>query len=179
MTCIAGIADGERVWMGGDSAVTFDDGLQIACDSKLWRAGKFLLGGAGAPSFVGAVRYEMMTPKRRGDDPARFVGRDLVAAMREALAACGFTRSGDDGCYGDGEMLVGYRGALYHVGSDLGIHAIPCGYAAIGSATAVALGALHALRDRPPVERLRAALEAAEAHSAKVRAPFTFEELKP
>jgi ATP-dependent protease HslVU (ClpYQ) peptidase subunit len=179
MTCIVGIVDRGRVLMGGDSAVTFDDGMQVACASKLWRAGKFLLGGAGDPGFVGAVRYEMMTPKRRGEDPARFVGRDLVAAMREALAACGFTRSTDDGCYGGGEVLVGYRGALYHVGSDLGFHAIPCGYAAIGSASSVALGALHALRDRPPVERLRAALEAAAEHSAKVRAPFTFEELKP
>ena len=44
MTCIVGLIDGRRVWMGGDSAGVSGLDITVRADAKVFRNGDFLIG---------------------------------------------------------------------------------------------------------------------------------------
>jgi ATP-dependent protease HslVU (ClpYQ) peptidase subunit len=76
----------------------------------------------------------------------------------------------------EGAVLIGYRGGLYVVSSDLGVSDIDRDVMAIGSGGDYALGALYATRESGahPMDRLRTALAAAATFNASVGPPYAF-----
>lgn len=183
MTCIVGINEGGRIWIGADSLGVAGTFAVVRKDRKLIRLTspgcETLIGFSGSYRLGHLLAHGFEPPRpRAGDDPAAFMVTDFVEAVRNRLRAGGALRVKDQVEEIDGAFLVGFGGRLFQIEQDLQAGEAAAGYDACGSGAEVALGALHATRGRAdPEARLTAALEAAEAHGAAVRRPFHIESM--
>lgn len=169
MTCIAGIAHGGRVLLGGDSLVSLGTAGAVLCaEPKVWRRGHVVFGATGTVRACDAAEaIEPGTP-----DTYETAREYVLAAVVEPLRHCRALR-GIDG--DEFEMLVGYCGQLFVVTEQLGLWSPRGGVAAVGSAEAYAMGAMHAARSLKPKARARKGLEAAAALCpGYVSPPFAF-----
>lgn len=179
MTCITGIAKHGVVWIGGDSAGTTAQNQQtIREDEKVFalksETDAFLLGCTTSFRFIDLLKYEFVPPPCTDENLHRYMVTQFVQAMREVLKKGGFAKKDNEQEEG-GHTLVGFRGTLYTIESDYQVGIPRCQYAALGSASDVALGSLfttmHFL-DMEPERRLLVALQAAARHYADVAEPF-------
>lgn len=182
MTCIVAFRDDDRVWMGSDScaardSLVFTDARPKVRSVRVWcedtRSHEHVLWATAGLAAVGQVLDAAMAewPSPHGGPAA------LSAFFRATLDAAGMVdKSGVPKTADCATMaLVAWRSTLWEVGADFYVKAAER-YAAIGSGEDVAYGALHAccglLAERCGVVAVRAALDAASAHTAYVRAPF-------
>ncbi|TIU11015.1 MAG: hypothetical protein E5W44_12150 [Mesorhizobium sp.] len=160
MTCIAGLVDNGKVYMGGDSAAYGDDAVEVRANRKVFRNGEYLIG------FTGSFRVGQLLQYTPLDAPGANVVGHLVTAIVPAIKKLVGKEEFSD-------ILIGCRGRLFKVCTDYSVAEFHS-YAAAGQGEPYALGRLHGSLG-PPEQRLVAALAAAEAHSAAVRAPFYVE----
>jgi len=163
--CVA-VAAGGRVLMGADSAVTGADGSQATLrDPKVFRSGSFVVAAAGSGDWWHLIRYRVRWPRLRAQDSEEAVRVQLVDALSLACQDCDVEPE-------SGETLLGIHGRIYILEGELVPVRLTTCYAAIGSGSAWALGALYATAQVPPRERVALALAAAAAHCATVRRPW-------
>lgn len=176
MTCIVGIAQGGRVWLGGDNAGFIGGTILQHNNGKVFRSGEFVMGCAGNRRFGELARYAFKPPTIKIKDVERYMVTTFIDALREALRGKGYLSStngqeGADRENGDG-MLVGVRGGLYFVGCDFTASMVADGMFSIGCGQDYALGALYATPAAEPEVRIGVALAAAERYSDGVVGPF-------
>jgi ATP-dependent protease HslVU (ClpYQ) peptidase subunit len=177
MTCIAGIVEAGKVYIGGDSAGIAGYDLMLRADPKVFRKKDCVIGFTSSFRMGQLLRYSLHAPNQPdGMDVFEYMATLFVENVRECFKAGGYTRKESEQEYG-GIFLAGYAGRLFGIDGDFQVFEAACGYAAIGSGAAYALGAIHASKGRTPRERLQAALIAAQAFSTAVREPFVIEEL--
>jgi len=173
MTCIVGLVDGDRVWLGGDSAGVAGYDLVVRADRKVFRNGAYVMGFT--TSFrMGQLLRHGFEPPAPPDPPAdleAFMATTFIDAVRERLKAGGWAVKNLEQEQG-GTFLVGVRGRLFEIGSDYQVGESVDGFSAVGCGDQVAHGALFASRGRPAIDRVVTALAAAERFSAGVRRPF-------
>jgi ATP-dependent protease HslVU (ClpYQ) peptidase subunit len=187
VTCIVAIAQGGRVIMGGDSALTDDDMQQSSmAETKVFLKGEFLIGGSGSARGGQLMRFKFAPPKRpRGMDPDEYMATLWIDELRKIFKAGGHTffetEGGEESSSTNG--LIGYRGSIWVMyGADFQIERLRDPYAVIGSGGVLALGALFATKDivdLKPERRVKVALEAACKYNASCRPPFTIATLEP
>jgi hypothetical protein len=99
----------------------------------------------------------------------------FIDSIRERFKHGGFAEISNNkeegGCF-----LVGVRGRLFSIESDYQVGESASGYSACGSGAAVSLGSLFSTHGHEPYHRVRIALEAAQALTPYVLAPFTIME---
>ena len=177
MTCIVGLIDGKKVWMGGDSAGVDPDALSIAtCKMpKVFKVGKFVIGFSVSFRMGQLLQYKLKPPKHPPDmDTYEYMVKHFVEAVRRCFGDGGLGNNGDDNNSSGGNFLVGYQGRLFLVLADYTVFESSEPYAATGCGGEYAVGALHGASGRStPEARILKALKAAEHHSAGVRGPFT------
>jgi hypothetical protein len=173
VTCIVGIADGESVWLGGDSAGISGWDKTIFTEPKVFRNGEWVMGFT--TSFrMGQLLQHVLVPPRLPEPSVpleRFMVTEFIDAVRQTLRGGGFAKKENDVERG-GQFLVGIRGRLFFVDSDYQVGESTDGYAAIGSGFAYALGSLYATEGADNEDRVRASLKAAVKFSAGVAEPF-------
>lgn len=179
MTCIVGIADGERVLIGADSAAVEGGGfaLSVRADRKVVRVGDFAFGFT--TSFrMGQLLAHTFTPpaRRHGQDLFGYMVADFVPACRQVFELGGWAEV-RDGRHTGGDFLVGHAGRLFCVYSDFQVAEQAADFSSVGCGAELARGALWATQGQPMRSRAELALRAAAAMSAGVRGPFHFEEL--
>jgi ATP-dependent protease HslVU (ClpYQ) peptidase subunit len=173
MTCIVGIAENGKVYIGGDSAGVSGLDLTVRSDEKVFKNGEFLFGFTTSFRMGQLLRFSFSPPSRaEGVDDYRFLVTTFINAVRDILKSGGFATS-HDGRERGGTFLLGYRGKLYYVDSDYQVAAAADGFAACGCGDQVANGAMFATSHVEPRPRIEIALKAAERFSAGVRGPFT------
>ena len=173
MTCIVGLVDSGRVWMGGDSAGTAGWDLIVRADRKVFRNGPYVMGFTTSYRMGQLLRhgFEAPVPPKSSGDLEAFMATSFVDAVRERLKAGGWASKNNEQEEG-GDFLVGVGGRLFEVCSDYQVGESLNGYAAIGVADQVAHGALFASEGRTAADRVVLALAAAERFSGAVRRPF-------
>jgi ATP-dependent protease HslVU (ClpYQ) peptidase subunit len=170
MTAIVGLAHNNRIWIGGDSALSDgDDTLVISRDPKVFRRADGLIIG-----FCGSLRFGQLVAltqfPRRGPDVDLWVRQDVCKALRQGARDAGF----ELGCgadQDDSQALLGVSGELYVLDVGAVAYRPADAFAAVGSGSSWALGAMHVSRGRPKA-RLVGALEAAERFCRSVRGPW-------
>lgn len=174
MTCIVGVVDGRKVWIGGDSAGCGFNTVVLRADPKVFRVGRLVVGYTTSFRMGQLLQHSLRVPTHpKGMDDHRWLVTRLMDSVRRCLKAGGWmkqTNMVEEG----GNFLIGYKGGIFEVDSD-GQVAIPAqGYASCGSGQAFALGALHAASELAiaPKEAMMLALAAAAAHNPFVRPPF-------
>ncbi|MEN6349326.1 MAG: hypothetical protein ABFD08_08035 [Syntrophomonas sp.] len=176
MTCIAGLIDNGKVYIGGDSAGVAGWELHIRADQKVFRNGPFIMGFTSSFRMGQLIRFKLQPPSLFNSDGTlkdiyEYMVADFVEAVRQCLKDGGYAERRNDVEQG-GTFLVGYENRLFIVESDYQVAELVNGYTAIGCGGQIANGALFATQGMQPKERLLMALMAAETHNAGVRGPF-------
>jgi ATP-dependent protease HslVU (ClpYQ) peptidase subunit len=172
MTCIVGIATGEKVWIGADSAGVAGLSITVRADAKVFTNGPMLFGFTSSFRMGQLLRHALTVPKQfSGVADDAWLCTTFIDAVRKCLKDGGFARA-HSGVESGGCFLVGYRGRLYEVDSDFQVGDPVDQYAAVGCGEQFALGSLHASTGEPE-SRIMSALAAAAHFSAGVCEPFT------
>ncbi len=173
MTCIVGLIDDSKIFMGGDSAASIGWGLTILKDPKVVRKGDFLIGSAGSSRMMTLLHHALILPEYNDDeDIAFYMATKFIDAVRECFKDGGHAMKNNEQESTGGTFLVGFKGRLFNIDSHYHTGEAACGYDAIGCANDIALGVLFATPDMQPTKRIELALRAAETHNSGVRAPF-------
>lgn len=185
MTCIVGLVDNGKVYIGGDSAGVDERwNLTIRADKKVFSR-KFptfdhyeemLLGFTTSFRMGQLLQYQLEIPPTGGwsfpEQLFEYMATVFVDTVRKCLKEGGFAEKDKEAEKG-GAFLVGFRGRLFCVENDYQVAEALDGYYAIGYGAAPALGVLYATPTLPPRTRIEMALGAAEHFNIGVRAPFT------
>jgi len=178
MTCIVGLIDNNKVYMGGDSASVAGWDLQLRTDWKVFRNGPFLMGFTSSWRMGQLLRFKLEPPSLFKTDGTKkdiyqYMVTDFIEAVRDCLKAGGYATKINEEERG-GIFLVGIEGRLFFIDSDYQVGELLDGYTAVGCGDQIARGVLYATKGKEPEWRIRLALEAAEHLSAGVRGPFVF-----
>jgi len=182
MTCIVGVAKGNTVWLGGDSAATGGNmNRTIIKDPKVFVRGELAFGVCGLPKVMDAVAHGIEMPQQQGDTSDRtFLVNELVPALRAGLKRLDCTAKDPQfGTVFMGGMLIGYRGVIYELQGNFQLCTCAEGFASVGSGSPFAKGALHASNGKgSPRKRILNALECATKGNAGVAPPFVIVSVK-
>lgn len=174
MTAIAGVVQDGEVWIGGDSAGVAGLGLTVRADPKVFVLGKMLIGYTSSFRMAQILRYHV-TPEvpKEGQDEFEYMVCSFVPLIRKTMKTHGYLKT-KDGREEAGTFMVGWRGKLYKIESDLQVAESGWEYTACGCGQDIVLGSLYTTEryNLSAKERIRTALESAEAFSAGVRGPF-------
>jgi len=176
MTCIVGLIEDQKVYIGGDSAGVAGYQLSVRKDRKVFCNGDFVIGGTTSFRMLQLLHYSLIPPKCEDDDIERYMVTKFVDAIRECFKAGGYAQKEREQEEG-GTFLVGFQGRLFRISSDYQVGETLCGYDAIGCGDNVALGSLVATPDMQATKRVELALRAAESHNIGVRGPFYIESI--
>jgi ATP-dependent protease HslVU (ClpYQ) peptidase subunit len=179
MSCIVGIAERGKVWIGADSWASNGNSYVLTRDTgKIFRCGPMLIAHCGGLR-AGQVMRHLFTPKpfEQGDDPVRYLVADVAVPLRELLKEHGLLCADQerikDGDAANNSMLIGIAGRLFICQDNFQIEEYEDSFAAHGCGSDLARGALSVLSlDIPPDKRIILALEATARFDNKVGPPF-------
>lgn len=183
LTAILAYADGRDVWIGGDSLSMDGWSKVVTSERKVWRKGDMLIGGSGVLSVVQKLKRTVMMPRQADDEETLdFLTGPVVDAFRYALKVADMSMFNEE-C--NTALLIGYRGAVYHVTPSFGITPVAGGIVGMGAGSDLAVGAFEALLtsdcDGSPSwsisPHIIEALRIAAKHNATVSEPFYVEHL--
>lgn len=168
MTCICAVVHYDHsITFGADSASSSECSIMINLSRKIFRKNDLLFGVAGSLRSLQLLKYNLTIPARQERcTDEQYVAVQLINAIRTTL------KEENHEC----KIIIGYRGAIYHLNEDWGFF-ISHSYDAIGASDDIAKGSLFATEQLSPIERIHLALSASVKHSAFVRPPFIFESL--
>ena len=180
MTCIVGLVDNDKVWMGvdtygstawcgmerADMKMFVPEGVKNALLSytSSFRMGQILM-------YEPALFDELAVLKKTIDH--KYMVKTFIPKIQAAFRDGGFGKeeSGEriGGCF-----LVAYKDQLFSIESDYQVGVNSIGYAADGCGMEYALGSLATTEgtDMKPKDRVLAALRAAAVFSPGVSGPF-------
>lgn len=89
MTCIIGLADQGKVYIGADSIVSNGYTREITERSKVFRVGEFLIGSCGSIRMANVLQYHLsVRPIEEHEDVDRYMVVAFVEGVRDyALGA--------------------------------------------------------------------------------------------
>lgn len=175
MTCIVGLVDNGKVYIGGDSAGVAGLSLAVRADPKVFCNGEFVFGFTTSFRMGQLLAHSFQPPARRAeDDVYAFMVTNFVNAVRECLKTGGYAHKEHEVESG-GTFLVGHAGRLFMIADDYQVGENVDGYDAVGCGAEIALGSLYSTGTMVAKKRVTTALRAAERFSAGVRAPFHIE----
>lgn len=180
MTCIVGVVEDGKVYIGGDRAAVDGWKKNTSAHSKVYRVGPFLFGTCGSHRVAQVIEHEfkISVPQADTETDIHYLATIFANEIRSLLASRGIIGKSDD--HEDkfeGGSLVGYRGNLYRLSSNFQIDHFERAFDGIGSGSPFALGALQILlKSRTGAwTAIRQALEVAEALCCDVAGPFDVE----
>ena len=177
MTCIIGLLDTGKVYMGADSAGVAKLSLSVRADQKVFVKDDFIMGFTTSFRMGQLLRYKLQIPSYHEDvDFFEYMVTSFTEAVRKCLKDGGFAEKKDDREKA-GTFLVGYQGRLFCIDDDYQVAEQLLPFHAVGCGEDIALGALFSNGHLKPEERILQALEAAEQFSAGVRRPFVIKKL--
>lgn len=179
MTCIIGLKQDGKVYIGGDSLTDFGYTVGECTDGKVFRVNEFLIGSCGDVRFHQLVRYGLaVRPQRDDESDMGYLVLEFARALRECFKEHGLLKNADGTDSSSGSLIIGYRGNLYLISHDFSCCHLNAPFVTIGSGQEVALGAMAALAvDSDPVSRITTALTITAQFINSVRAPFYVEML--
>jgi len=175
MTCIVGIAKDGKVYMGGDSFVSYDSRHQVSSKKKVFKTGQFLIGYTGSTRMGDLLRFELDVDRFDISVESRleYMVKVFIPAIRKLFQDGGYSKIVNNEEVG-GQFLVGFKGELFEIDTDFQVERYLKDYSAVGSGSPYAFGVLFTLarNEYDPVEVIYQALEAAGEFDNFVGAPY-------
>jgi ATP-dependent protease HslVU (ClpYQ) peptidase subunit len=173
MTCIIGINDGKKTWIGGDSASSDTHTIHSVHTEKVFKKGKFIIGISGAWEASNVMRYRFNpSPIKKGVSVDKYMHTIVFDHIRRIFKHAGHLTISSSNESQNGTILIGIGKHLYLLQSGLSLVDYSNNFEATGSGGAVALGAMAATKELLPEERIMNALEIAAKYTTCVRGPM-------
>ena len=169
MTCIVGVVNKNKIYMGGDSCGSNHSSWQTVGNPKVFAVQDFLIGCTSSFRMIDLLTHNLSVRRSHPDDSDdKFMRTTFIEGDRSCLKEGGYGKD-DEG----GNFLVGYYNKLYEVQNDFSILNCPEWGSSVGSGQGPARGSLWTTRkEKDPKKRVMTALEAAEAVVPSVRGPM-------
>ena len=170
MSCVVGLIDKGKVWMGADGIATTDEGEKRPIKTvKLISNGPYLFG------FSGKVRPGQLLQPHYFDPPPNIL--DLPDALIELYGEKGCLITTDEQTSVIlNNILIGYKRKIYEILLDFQLNEVIGGFTAIGAGCLFAFGSLHTsfklAPDMDPKERIKLALETASEYLTSCGPPY-------
>jgi len=176
MTCIVGLIEKEKVYIGGDSAGVSHLDVTVRKDPKVFKIDNFVIGCTSSFRMIQLIRFSFKPPKRHPDkDVFEYMCTDFINTLRQCFREGGFIQV-DKNVDNGGTFLVGYCGRLFVIFDDFQVSESYSLFASVGCGESYALGALLNIDKKlPATEKIKIALETAVYFSGGVRPPFVIE----
>ena len=175
MTCIVGLVDNGKVYIGADSLGSDGFTKEIRKEGKVFFNGEFLIGGTSSFRMLNLLRWKFNPPTvKTGDDLHKFMCTEFVDVLRTLFVDNGYCITTED--WQSGVFLVGIQGRLCKVQQDYQVSEYD--YTACGSGEYHALGSLYSTSGDKPKKRIKEALSCAENFVLSVQRPFIIKESK-
>lgn len=173
MTCIIGLVENGKVYMGGDSAAGDQyTSHAIVTHPKIFINGDFLIGYTTSFRMGQLLEHHLtVEPKQVGMSDMAYMVRVFIEATRKCFKKFAFAEVENNQETG-GQFLVGYNGNLYEVHSNFQVNQWKSSFWACGCGFEQALVAMHLLRDLPARDRIEQALAAVAEFSRWVAPPL-------
>lgn len=168
MTCIVGLVDKDKVWIGGDSAASSQNQIVIIKDPKVFKRGNFIIGCAGSFRTMQILKYIFKFPKLKSNDLYKYLCRDFAKEMKKASKDLMSDNEGSK----FGSFLIGHENRLFTFDDDLQVIENLNGLDSVGSGCDYALGSIITTIGQDPKKRILKALEASSFYCPSVAAPF-------
>lgn len=172
MTCIVGLVEDGKVYIGADSAAA--DGWEVRATllPKVFRNGELIIGYTTSFRMGQILEHHFAVRSiEEGESLQAYMVKGVAEAARECLKSHGFSKV-DSNQESGGQFLIGFRGRLFLMDSDFQVNEFADGMEAIGAGRQYALGVLKVLQGDAH-SRIMAALEASAYFCKGVLAPFT------
>lgn len=178
MTCIVGVIQDSKVFIGADSAGVRGLDVWVRKDPKVFKNGEFIIGCTSSFRMIQLLRFSFRPPKMHTDqDVYQYMCVDFVNEVRKCFKEGGFAEI-DKYVESGGSFLVGYKGRLFGIEGDFQVSESSDGYNSVGCGESFALAALDALpKEMSAEDKIRRALEIAAYRSGGVRPPFLIENI--
>ena len=181
MTCIVGLVDNGKVYIGADSATTSGSRRIIRKNPKAIKRGEFVIGGAGV-SVINNVMAHVTTipPFYENQDSIDYLMNTFIPLFRTAIKEMGQMTVKDGVETTGNNFLIGFRGHLFRIGTDFSVLEPVDNFESVGSGGHYALGVLYATADSDmkPEERINQALKCASYFDSHVYPPFEIESIE-
>jgi len=173
MTCIIGVVEKGQTYIGGDSALSTSGTWEVRASKlpKVFRIGKFIIGFTGSPRLGQLLRYYLEIHPQGDETDEAYIVQTVIEAARKIFKEHGFAKV-EDNVEEGGNFLLGYKGRLWWVDYAFSLCELTDSLDALGCGREYALGAMRALENLPPRERILKALEIAEHFSGALKRPF-------
>jgi len=168
MTCIVGLVDKDKVYIGGDSAASSGFQISIRKDPKVFKVGEFIFGCEGSFRMIQLLKYSFIPPRIKYKDISKYLCTEFADEIKKLMKEGMSENEGSK----FGSFLIGYKNRLFEFDDDLQLGENLNGMEAIGCGGDIALGALFATVGNLPEARIKKALEASASFSTGVAAPF-------
>lgn len=182
MTCIVGLVDRGKVWIGGDTGASMLDGSQRQSwkNSKVFIKENFLFGYAGDFRFGQLLEYAFEPPpKVENQTDLRYLVTTFTDSLITTLQNSKFLLEDKNSLPESNGFLLGYNGVLYEFQEDFAWGIPSSNYSALGSGSPYALGVLHALygSNQGAKTIITKALTASSVFCGSVLEPFIIESI--
>lgn len=173
MTCVIGLVEEGKIYMGADSAVSNGWQVDQTARSKVFRVGEFLIGTCGSVRVSGLLRSFSVRKMYVGEDCDEYMVVGVAEAIRKCMKDGGVVIEQDgDRMAGRSTAIIGFHSKLYFLGNNFHIDRYIVPFMSIGLGSLFAMGAMRAYHGLPPEKRIRESLKVAAFFSEGVRPPF-------
>ena len=172
VTCIVGIANEGKVYIGSDRGASDDSSIISMCRPKVHVKQDWIFGYAGDIGTAQLLEFAELPELEEDDDPYRVLRLDVVEELRSLIESHGTMPNDKED--NSASFLIGAKGRLFELStSDWSV--IEIEETAIGSGGTFALGSLHTTKQFPvalPIYRIEQALNAAITYSPTCQGPI-------
>ena len=176
MTCVVGLVDDGKVYMGADScSISADYDAHADRMPKLFRVGDALIGFTSSWRMGQILAYHLELETPQDEDTRAYMVKTFIPAVRKVLKEHGYAEVKDN-AESIGRFLVGIKGRLFQIQEDLAL--LERGqFDAIGCGSKYALGAMTVMNGEPR-QKIHKALYAASTLNVGVMPPMLIEVLE-
>jgi 20S proteasome alpha/beta subunit len=169
LTCIIAIANGKKVYMGGERGHSDSHTLVSSTQPKIFDVGSYLIGYAGNSGIGQAVVHNFEFPPVKIANIYKHMTTVFIPALRS------FIKDNDikipDNEEDNASFIVGAKGRVYEI--DLSdFQCIEYNEVSIGSGSSYAYGSLYSTQDYNPGDRIKQGIEAAILYSPSCQYPI-------
>ena len=170
MTCIVGISDKGKVYIGGDRGASDGSAIISLVTPKVYIRDEWIFGYAGSMGIGQIMQIITIPILKEKEDPFIVLRMDIVDQFKSIMDSQGISITEDN----DTDILIGIRGRLFEFSpADWSVAEVK--ETAIGSGGNFALGSLYTsslYTNILPIERIESALDAAITYSPSCQGPI-------
>lgn len=173
MTCIVGLKDNGKVYLGGDSLGSNTYNKTVRADQKIFIKNDMIFGFTSSYRMGQILRYSFVPPKRllEDDDDMKYLVDKFIPTLIHCYDDRGFLTKRENVAIG-GTFLLGYKNRLFKIEGDFQVGESDSDFSACGCGEDFALGSLYSTKNMTDVNaRINVALNAAAEFSPGVGGP--------